>query len=504
MNAFFEDAGVAWAAMLIIALPIVIIGAGELEERLRYRDSPYLSAVSILRRWILPIFAVWAVLGALLGIDAFTTRLVASALLFAVAAAVISVVRVIIDWVGSRPQEGGRRQIPRLLLAVPRLLVILTAAWLLVTGVWAIDLSALLTALGVTSLVVSVALQDTLGGIASGFLLMSDHPFQPGDWIQAGDVEGKVIDMNYRSSRIENRDGDLVIVPNSQLATATIINYDEPTRVHRVEFEFQVAYVNPPTLAIEMILDAARSTSGVLEDPPPSVKVVQIDDPLMGYKAQLWIDDYSIAPRVKSDFGALIWYMSHRHEVPLPSPAYDLYISDAVEAAAAGQMNRTEIRRRLRRSALLNELGEDDIDRLASATQPVRFAGGEVITDTDDTTRDLFILWEGAARLILDAADGTQANVAELSPGDIFGLLSRLDGWEVAPRVVAISDCEVLITTADAAGSVTSRNPALSDALNQLMATRRRRVERMLRTRREQDVTVAIEPGETTVETSGG
>jgi small-conductance mechanosensitive channel/CRP-like cAMP-binding protein len=480
---FFDDAGLLWAALLIIALPIVIIGAGELEERLHYRDSRFLPAVSILRTWILPLFAIWAILSAFIGTNAFATRVVGSALLLAMTAAILAVLRVIIDWARDRPREGGRRQLPRLLLAVPRLLVILVAAWLLIVGVWDLDLSSLLTALGVTSLVVSVALQDTLSGIASGFLLMSDHPFQPGDWIQAGDVEGRVVDMNYRSSRIEDRDGDLVIIPNSQLATATIINYDEPTRIHRVEIEFQVAYVNPPTLAIAMILDAARSTPGVLEEPPPSVKVVQIDDPLMGYKAQLWIDDYTIAPRVKSDFSALVWYQSHRHEVPLPSPAYDLYVSDAVEAAAAGQVDRAEIRRRLRRSSLLDQLGEDDLDRLAVATQPLRFARGEVIVDADAANRDLYVLWDGRARMVVDDADGSQRSIAEFSEGDIFGLLSRSDEWDDTPRVVAITDCEVLIIGADAAGGAASRNPALAEALNQLLATRRRRVERMLRER---------------------
>lgn len=253
-----------------------------------------------------------------------------------------------------------------------------------------------------------------------------------------------------------------------------------------------------------MILDAARSTPGVLEDPPPTVKVVQIDDPLMGYKAQLWIDDYSIAPQVKSDFGALIWYMSHRHDVPLPSPAYDLYVNDALEAAAAGQVDRAEIRRRLRRSPLLNELDEDDVDRMASATQPARFARGEIITDANDPTRDMFTLWDGAARIVIEDATGTRRSVAELTPGDTFGLLSSVDHDEEAARVVAVSDCEVLITAADAAGGVTSRNPDLAGALNQLVATRRRRVGRMLRAMQAESAPAAMDTEESTVETPGG
>ena len=107
-----------------------------------------------------------------------------------------------------------------------------------------------------TSLVVSFALQDTLGGIASGFTLLADQPFQPGDWIKTGDLEGRVLDINWRSSRIQTRNGDLVVVPNGQLANATITNFDEPSRLHRVVVPVQVAYSNAPTRVNEMLLAA--------------------------------------------------------------------------------------------------------------------------------------------------------------------------------------------------------------------------------------------------------
>lgn len=482
MTSLVTDANVIWAAAIILALPILIIGAGELEERLRYRDSAFLPAVSILRTWVLPLGAAWLLAVTLFDADEteIIIRLVATGFLVAGTAAVLSVVRVLIDRLRSRPRGDGRRQIPRLLLALPQALVLGFAIWILISGVWDVDLSALAAAAGVLSLILSVALQDTLSGLASGFLLTADHPFQPGDWILANDIEGKVVDVNWRSSRIRNRDGDLVIVPNSQLASATIVNYDEPERLHRVEVELQVAYVNPPTLAKEMLLDTARSVDGVLEDPEPQVKVITIDDPLMGYKVQMWIDDFSIEPQVKSDFGSLVWYQSHRHDVPLPSPAYDLFVHDAIQAAEAGEIGRAEVRRRLRRSELLDQLGEDDLDRLALAGTAARFASGEVIVATNAVQPDLHVLWTGRAQLVLGNGKEQSRSVAELSDGDVFGLLARSDSSSQGVEVVAVTDCELIIIDAEAAGRVTSRNPALADALNQLAANRRRRIARMV------------------------
>ena len=311
MSDLIGDPRAIWAIVLVVVIPIALISVGEIEERLRQRDSVLTRVVAIIRTWTIPLFSLWAVGRGLLDFEgsALLMRLIGTALVMSLAAAALRVVGIVVGALRgrSRDQRGG---VPALVLALPRVLVLIATFWVLVDSVWGVDLSSALTALGVTSLVVSFALQDTLSGLASGFLLLSDAPFQPGDWIQYGDLQGRVVDTNWRSSRIQNRNGDLVIVPNSQLAGAMLVNYDEPTRHHRIVVPVQVAFVNPPTLAKEMLLDAARSTPGVLADPAPGVRVVQIDDPLMGYEVDLWVDDFETAPKVESDFGSLVWYFS--------------------------------------------------------------------------------------------------------------------------------------------------------------------------------------------------
>jgi hypothetical protein len=358
--------------------------------------------------------------------------------------------------------------------------VIITTGWFLIAGVWGVDLSAALTALGVTSLVISFALQDTLSGLASGALLLSDAPFKPGDWIQFGDLQGKVIDINWRSSRIQDRNGDLHVVPNAQLAKDKVINYVEPSRLHRVVVPLQVAYVNPPTLAKDMLLDAARSTPGVLADPAPAVRVVQIDDPLMGYEVHMWIENFQDAPKVASTFGSLVWYSSHRHDVPLPSPAQDLYLYDGTEAGVADIPDHAEVRRRLRMSALLDQLDDDALDQLVAGARPDRFASGEVILQTRRDSPGLYVLWSGSARMSVEVVADQPLTAADLGPGDVFGLVGTSDSWPQAPLTVAVTDCEIVLVESAVAQTVTSHNPALAAALNQVMNARRRRIDRVV------------------------
>ncbi len=481
MSDLFVDSSAAWAALIIIVLPLLIIGSAEVEERLRQRDSPYQPAVGTLRIWVVPLVTVWVLARALLDVadDNLFIQLLGSAVVLAAAVSALSAFRVVVTELADRPRRTGRRPIPRLLLALPRLLLIIATAWLLIAGVWGVDLSALLTALGVTSLVISLALQDTLSGIASGFTLLADQPFSTGDWIESNDIEGRVIDVNWRATRIEDRNGDLVVIPNGQLATATIVNFDQPSRLHRVKVSVQIERSAPPTAAIAMLVDAARSTPGVVQDPPPFARVTQIADPVVDYQASMWIEDYSLAPQVEADFGALVWYISYRHDVPLPNPAQDVYVFDGAKAAVEAQVTTAEVRRRIADIPLVAALDDDALDKLAAVASIGQYRSGETIIE-EGTQHDLLLMHAGRARLVLRRENAEDLNVVDIEAGEAFGVLSESPVSDRA-LVVAITDCEVLRIPPEGSGRAIAIAPDLADVLDQLAATRRRRIERALR-----------------------
>jgi small-conductance mechanosensitive channel/CRP-like cAMP-binding protein len=476
MTAILGDRVAFSAAVLILVLPALILATGELQERLRLRGSPLEEPVATLRNWILPLVALWTLLVWVFDVDASNlfVRLVATGVLVAVTVAVLQVIRYFTNRARQRSSIPGVRHVPQLVLMLPRLIVIIAAGWILFTAVWNVDLSGLFAALGVTSLIISLALQDTLSGLASGLLLLADRPFNAGDWIEVEGLEGRVVDINWRSSRIQDRNGDLLVVPNATISKANVVNFDEPARLHRVVYPVQVAYSNPPTMAKEMLLAAALATEGVLEDPPPDIKVRQTDDPLMGYEAQMWIEDYTNAPRVKSDFGALIWYQSHRMDVPLPSPAFDLYHHDPIQEAADAELSVEDLAERIQRAPALSEINEADLGILARSANHARFSRGEEILAPGVVNRDVWVLWQGRARMT--PADHPERGV-DLANGDVFGLLSRSARAMVPPVVVALTDCEVIRIDAEAANAVAGRNPRVTEALNQILTSRSRRLQ---------------------------
>jgi hypothetical protein len=233
-------------------------------------------------------------------------------------------------------------------------------------------------------------------------------------------------------------------------------------------------------LAKQMLLDAALSTRGVLAEPAPQVLITEVDDPLMGYEVQMWINDYAFEPQVKGDFGALVWYQSHRQDVPLPSPAQDLYLYDGEKAGRPEELGTGQLRQILMQSRLLGSLPDVELDRLAHGAGAARYAVGELIVDPTRAVGDLVVLDRGSAVLVLDDSDGREHVIAELSSGEIVGLMNNSGVGGQSFGVRAVSDCDVVIVDSETAGDVGSRSRELAGALNRLSAIRRRRAERIL------------------------
>jgi CRP-like cAMP-binding protein len=202
----------------------------------------------------------------------------------------------------------------------------------------------------------------------------------------------------------------------------------------------------------------------------------------------MWIDDYSIAPRVRADFASLVWYLSYRHDVPLPNPAQDLYLFDGAATAIEAQVSPGDVRQALLRSPLMSEVADDVLDQVAKASTIETYQQGEVILVT--VADELDVLVDGSARLVLRSSSGAEMFVLDHQPGEVLGLLGGFADPEYEAFVVADSDCRIVRVPAHAASASLAGSNELATALEQLGTSRRRRCQRVVR--RAQRVTEQI------------
>ena len=99
-------------------------------------------------------------------------------------------------------------------------------ALLVILPIYCVNISALIAALGVGSLAIALAAQDTIANIISGFMIMVDRPFRLDDKVKLpGGETVKVLNIGIRRSRFLSDDNAIIIMPNLELSKSKIINY---------------------------------------------------------------------------------------------------------------------------------------------------------------------------------------------------------------------------------------------------------------------------------------
>ena len=128
-------------------------------------------------------------------------------------------VRKIID----KSEKNIENSSVKFLIRMIKVLIYIIAGFMIIAEL-GYDLSVLVTGLGLGSVVLTLAAQDTLKNLFSGIMIALDKPFQVGDYVKFGTYEGTIEDITFRSTRVRMRDNSLAQVPNSVISSTTVVN----------------------------------------------------------------------------------------------------------------------------------------------------------------------------------------------------------------------------------------------------------------------------------------
>jgi len=141
-----------------------------------------------------------------------------------------------------------------------------------------ISVAPIITALGIGGLAVALALKDTLSNLFAGIQLIVSSQIRLGDYVRVGSDEGLVYDITWRNTSIQSLSGNVVIVPNTVLAMATITNYSLPgkglTCTVTIELPIQHDLSRIESIVLDEVATLARSYSHIVGKGLPSVRFV--------------------------------------------------------------------------------------------------------------------------------------------------------------------------------------------------------------------------------------
>lgn len=186
--------------------------------------------------------------------------------------------------------------VPLLLVNVFTLIISLILAGWFLTRFFQVDLTPLLATSAILSIVLGLALQDTLGNLFAAISLQIDKPFELGDWIELRNgsdrIAGQVYELSWRATVLQALTEELITIPNRNVAQWQIFNYGGNHRHFlRTQF-FRVPFGTSIELAKVVLLSSASSVPGILKTPPPTVVVSEITESWITLKVVYGISDY--------------------------------------------------------------------------------------------------------------------------------------------------------------------------------------------------------------------
>ncbi len=190
-----------------------------------------------------------------------------------------------------------------------------------------VDVSALVTTLGVGSLAIALAAKDSLSDAITGFLIWIDRPFRIGDRIGIQDLEtwGDVVDIGLRSTRVRTRNNRMVIVPNSVIGKSLVVNYSYPDILYRIQVHIGIAYGSDIELARRTMIEAVRTVDGVLEDRLVEALLLEFGDSALIFRLRWWIGSYADTRRMFDGVNTAVYKAFSEAGIELPCPQREVH-----------------------------------------------------------------------------------------------------------------------------------------------------------------------------------
>ena len=450
-----------WAVGVAIGLPVGLVVLTELRVALTRRGSSLARPVGLIRNYILPLAALLLLLVKATEVSAEATpvRIVSTVFGFVVLVLLLSGLNATLFQ--GAPEGSWRQRIPSIFLDVARFLVIAVGLAIIFSYVWGANVGGLFTALGISSIVLGLTLQNSVGQIISGLLLLFEQPFRIGDWVDTPSARGRVVEVNWPATHIDTGSG-LHIIPNSVLANASFANLSRPAGEHSISVETEFGPDDPPDDVCRLLVRVARTLPHLRPGAAPTSVVTGAGT----YTTTIPVTSPADGSGARATFLRWTWYAARRAGLKL----------DGVEDGF-GSAQRLETSLRIIAPTL--RLSHTDQQLLLPHVRITRYGADETIQSPGQVPKRMTFIVNGRVRLVAAADDGALVPVRIVDEGDFIGS-TTLTREPVRSGAYAVDEVTVLQIEREHMEALVMRKPLLLQEIGRTIEERSDEVRRAL------------------------
>lgn len=447
-----------WAIGVAIGFPVTLILFTELHHALLRRNNRLARQVGLLRNFLLPLGALLLLLvnGAQVPATDGLVRILSTVFGFLVLVMLLSGLNTTVF--EGAPQDSWRKRLPTIFLDVARFALIGVGLAVILSAIWGVRVGGVFTALGVTSVVLGLMLQNSVGQIVSGLFMLFEQPFRLDDWLDASNERGRVVEVNWRAVHIQTGSG-IRVVPNSMLASTSFTNLSRPPGTHKLSIKTQFAVTDPPDRVCAMLTRVAGELPQLKPGSVPrSVPVGKGE-----YATSLGLNSPADDGGARSTFLRWIWYAARREELHLDDADDDYSTRERVEDAL-----RSVVAPALRLSVA-------DQQSLQSSARVVLYGADETVEYAGQVPAGMTFVISGRVQMMATLEDGSIVPICTLEAGSFLGLTALTRQPNLA-SAYALEEVTALVVDREHLEHLVMREPLLLQDFGNILQERQSKV----------------------------
>jgi small-conductance mechanosensitive channel/CRP-like cAMP-binding protein len=366
-----------------------------------------------------------------------------------------------------------------------------------------VDLTGILATSAIITAVLAFAMQDTLGNVLGGLALQLDNSVRVGDWIQLeGGPSGRVVDIRWRSTTLETRRWETVVVPNSQLMKNRflIVGRREGSPLQwRRGIRCMIDPAEPPARVTALLDEDMREIliANVARAPAPSCILLGFEVGNLLYELRYFLTDLQEDELTDSAVRVHLFASLQRAGLRVAEEQRTSHIVTR-DIAHAEVVRQRELQRRLlmlQQVDLLSPLSEEERNFVAGRLQYTPFARGDIITKQGSVAHWLYIIAFGEAEVRFEQPGRAPRVLGTVRAGQFFGEMGLLAGDSRNATVIARTDVECYRLDRSAFQALLLARPELADEVSKVVASRKPGLD-IARAEAAQATTVPVESAE--------
>lgn len=324
--------------------------------------------------------------------------------------------------------------------------IYLTAILIILNSVLDLPINGLLATSGVIAIVLGLALQNTLGDVFSGIAVGLEQPFHVGDRITIAEhAEGVVVEMNWRSIRIQTDGEDVATIPNSIVARSQIINRSVPSERRAASIEVPTTSGARSERLIDLVHQAILLCPDVLTEPVPTVSIKRI--------------------RERTTTLGINYFVGSTGKLTIARGQLLRQVRRLFRHAGIGDGTAETPTSLLSSIPLFESLSPSQIELLVNGAAHRSLAEGEVLFEQGSHGASLYVMRSGIFEVSRTLEEGGSEILGRVGPGEYLGEISMMSGDPRAATVVTLARGSVLEVTRAALDALLKEDRALSAAL---------------------------------------